>query len=563
MDGRGIFKGVAGAYPRALYRAMGLDDADFEQPLIGIANSWSEVNPGHYHLRGLAEWVKAGVREAGGTPVEFNTVAPCDGIAQGRGMHYILPLRDVIAAAVELMAGANRFDGLVMLGSCDKIIPGMLMAAARVDLPTVMVTGGPMTAGKHEGQTIVLSDVKEAMGRFKAGLISQETFHEIECKACGGPGACGFMGTANTMASIAETLGLTMPGCATMPAADPRRPDLCRASGRRVVELVRQGVTARQMLTPAALENAARVFLALGGSTNATLHLPALAREVGVDMSLDSFDPLSRSTPLIGRFKPASPLTVVDLDEAGGIPAVLHLLAPLLTLDLPTVGGQTIEEIAAAAAVLREGVLHSLEAPLAPEGGIAVLRGNLAPAGAVVKQSAVHPNMLRHVGPARVFESEDEVRESLASRDVRPGDVLVIRNEGPAGGPGMRELSIPAAMLVGMGLGDSVAMITDGRYSGATRGPCIGHVTPESFAGGPIALVQDGDLVEIDIPNRRLELQVPAETLRERRTAWQPREPTITTGFLGLYSRIVGPATKGAVWGDSPRSDQSHDRFDG
>jgi dihydroxy-acid dehydratase len=526
---------------------MGFGDADFQKPLIGIANSWSELNPGHVHLRQLADWVKAGVREAGGMPVEFNTVAPCDGIAQGRGMHYILPMRDVIAASVELMAGANRLDGVVMLGTCDKIIPGMLIAAARLDLPTVLVTGGPMAPAEHDGQTIVLSDVKEAMGRYKAGLISQETFYEIECKACGGPGACAFMGTANTMASITEALGLALPGNATMPATDPRRVDLCRASGRRVVELVHQGVTARQMLHPPSLENAARVCLALGGSTNATLHLPALAHEVGADLTLDTFDRLSRVTPLLAKFKPASPLTVIDLDRAGGIPAVLNALSPLLAPEVPTVSGQTIGQIAAAAQVGREGVIHPLDAPLAPEGGIAVLKGNLAPRGAVVKQSAVPPDMRHHIGPARVFESEEEVRESLLSREVRPGDVLVIRNEGPAGGPGMRELSIPAAMLVGMGLGESVAMITDGRYSGATRGPCIGHVTPEAYAGGPIAVVEEGDLIEIDIPNRRLELRVPPETVERRMAAWQPRTPAITSGFLATYTRTVGPADRGAV----------------
>ncbi len=549
MNGRGVFEGIAGAYPRALYRAMGFGTADFERPLIGVANSWSELNPGHYHLRQLSEWVKEGVREAGGTPVEFNTVAPCDGVAQGRGMHYILPMRDVIAASVELMAGANRLDGILMLGTCDKIIPGMLIAAARIDLPTVIVTGGPMMPAQHDGETIVLSDVKEAMGRYKAGLIPEATFHEIECKACGGPGACAFMGTANTMASVVEVLGLSLPGCATMPAADPRRAELCRASGRRVVELVQEGSTARQMLTMPSLENAVKVCLALGGSTNATLHLPALAYEVGVELTPDTFDRLSRVTPLIAKFKPASPLTVVDLDQAGGIPAALSVLSPLLTHDVPTVAGKTIGQIAGSVSVLRDDVLHSLDAPLAGEGGIAVLKGNLAPRGAVVKQSAVQSDMLRHIGPARVFESEEEVRESLLSRDVRPGDVLVIRNEGPAGGPGMRELSIPAAMLVGMGLGDSVAMITDGRYSGATRGPCIGHVTPEAYAGGPIAVVQEGDLVEIDIPNRRLELHIPSETIERRLAAWQPRKPAITTGFLATYTPIVGPADRGAVMG--------------
>ena len=373
----GLFDDTTGAYPRALYRAMGFGDADFAKPLIGIANSWSEVNPGHSHLRQLAEWVKEGVRAAGGMPVEFNVPAPCDGIAQGRGMHYILPLRDIIAASVELMAGANRFDGLVMLGTCDKIIPGLLMAAARIDLPTVIVTGGPMLPGEYEGQALVLSDVKEAMGRYKAGHITAEAFHEIECRACNGPGACAFMGTANTMAAVAETLGLTLPRCATLPAVDARRAELCRASGRCVVDLVHDGITARQMLTRSSLENAVRVCLALGGSTNATLHLPAIAHCAGVDLGLDDFDRLSRVTPLIAKFKPAAPHTVVDLDRVGGIPAVLHILAPLLHADTPTVTGRTTAEIAASVQLVEQDVLRPLDAPLMPEGGIAVLKGNL------------------------------------------------------------------------------------------------------------------------------------------------------------------------------------------
>lgn len=547
MSERGLFDGIAGAYPRALYRAMGFGDSDFKKPLVGIANSWSETNPGHHHLRQLAEWVKEGVREGGGMPVEFNVPAPCDGIAQGPGMHYVLPLRDLIAASVEMMAGANRFDGLVMLGTCDKIIPGLLMAAALIDLPTVIVTGGPMAHAQHNGKTIVLSDVKEAMGRFKAGKISQETFHEIECRACGGPGACAFMGTANTMASVAETLGLTLPGCATLPATDPRRTDLCRASGKRVVELVHDGLNARQMLTPPSFTNAMRVCLALGGSTNATLHLLALAHCAGVTLSLDDFDQLSRETPLIAKFKPASQYTVIDLDRAGGIPAVLQILSTLLDQTRATVSGKTIGEVAADATVRDNDVIRPFSDPLTPEGGLAILKGNLAPDGAVVKQSAVHSDMLHHVGPARVFENEEEVRESLMSRSIQPGDVLVIRNEGPAGGPGMRELSIPAAMLIGMGLGDSVAILTDGRFSGATRGPCIGHIAPEAYLAGPIAIIQEGDQIEINIPGRRLEVQLSPDEIEKRLTAWKPRDPAITSGYLATYSRLVGPADRGAV----------------
>ena len=547
MAARGIFQGVKGAYPRALYRAMGYRDADFERPLIGIVNSWNEVNPGHFHLRALAEWVKQGVREAGGTPAEFNTVAPCDGIAQGKGMHYVLPLRDVIAASIELMVGANQFDGLVMLCSCDKIVPGMLMAAARLDLPTLFVTGGPMASGEIDGRPVMTSDVKEAMGRLQAGTITEAEFYQIEAHACPGAGACNFMGTANTMSCVTETLGLTLPGCATLPALDPARRELCLESGRQVVRLVERNLTARAFLSADSLENAVRVVLALGGSSNATLHLPAIAIEAGLELPLRTFDDLSRLTPLIAKFRPASPYTIVDLDQAGGIPAVLNLLSPLLHLDLPTVTGESLRERAARAKPQHPEVLHSLASPLAPEGGLAILYGNLAPDGAVVKQSAVTAAMLHHTGPARVFECEEDLLASLQERSLRAGDVLVIRYEGPRGGPGMRELSIPAAVLTGLGLNESVAMITDGRFSGATRGPCIGHVAPEAFVGGPIALVQNGDRIEIDIPARRLQLLVPEAELALRRVAWQGRPVQAGTGFLELYRHAVTQANQGAV----------------
>jgi len=546
MNERSLFSGPAGAYPRALYRAMGAAEDDFGKPLIGVINSWAETTPGHYHLRQLAEWVKDGVRQAGGFPVEANTIAACDAIAQGRGMHYVLPMREAIAASAELVAGANRFQGLAFLCSCDKIVPGMLMAAARLDLPSIFVTGGPMLPGQAGGREIIASDVKEAIGRLRAGAVSEEEFEEIERGACPGPGACPFMGTASTMSIAVEALGLSLPGCATLPALHPARAELCRASGRRLVELVRRGLTCRRMLGQQSLENAVRVVQAIGGSTNAALHMPAIAREAGQSLTLADFDRLGRETPLIGKFRPASSLTIVDLHQAGGVPALLSVLAPLLAREVPTVEGRTIGEIAAGARVWRPDVLRPLEEPLAPEGGIAVLYGSLAPDGAVVKQSAVAPEMLRHVGPARVFEREEEVRDLLLARGARPGDVLVIRNEGPRGGPGMRELSIPAAMLVGLGLGNSVAMVTDGRYSGASRGPCIGHVCPEAYVGGPIAAVREGDLIEIDIPARRLELRVPPEEVARRLAEWRPRPPAITSGFLGLYSRYAEQANLGA-----------------
>jgi dihydroxy-acid dehydratase len=480
-------------------------------------------------------------------PVEFNTVAPCDGIAQGPGMRYVLPLRDVIAASIELMIEAHRFDAVVMLGTCDKIVPAMLMAAARVDLPTIFLTGGPMVPWYNEGRAVILSDVKEGMGQRQAGKISEEEFDSLECNACGGPGACAFMGTANTMNCLVEAMGLSLPGCGTLPAAAPERLELARASGRRVLDLWQEDLRFSRVAGLGALTNAVRVLQAVGGSTNAVLHLLALAQELGLKLDLPTFDEIGRQVPLLAKFKPASPLTVVDLHDGGGVPAVLRRLAPLLDSELPSVSGQTIGEIAAGAAESRPDVLRSLEDPLAPEGGIAVLHGSLAPAGAVVKQSGVEPRMMRHRGPARVFESEEELREQLLAKRVRAGDVLVIRNEGPRGGPGMRELSIPAALLVGMGLGESVAMVTDGRFSGATRGPCIGHVAPEAYDGGPIALVQDGDPIEIDIPQRRLDLLVEADTLAQRRRRWRRRESPFASGFLALYAQRVGPADRGAV----------------
>jgi dihydroxy-acid dehydratase len=547
MQGKGIFQGLHGAYPRALYRAMGFQEEEFSKPLIGVVNSWSEVNPGHYHLRQLADWVKQGIRKAGGAPAEFNTVAPCDGIAQGKGMHYILPLRDVIAASIELMVGANQFDGLVMLCNCDKIVPGMLMAAARLNLPTIFVTGGPMNTGRVGSRMVMTSDVKEGMGELKAGRISEEAFLEIERHACPSAGACNFMGTANTMNCVVETLGLTLPRCATLPALHPQRQELCLESGRQIVDAVREGIKAHTFFTEEGFENAIRVVLALGGSTNAVIHLPAIAHQVGIPLMLDLFDELSRATPLVGKFRPASAYTVLDLDKAGGIPTVLKELSPILHLDLPTISGEKLRQRAASAENTRPDVLATLDEPISPEGGLAVLHGNLAPDGAVVKISGMTPEMFHHRGPARVFEREEELADSILEQAIHEGDVLVIRYEGPRGGPGMRELSIPAAMLTGMGLNESVAMITDGRFSGATRGPCIGHIAPEAALGGPIALVREGDWIEIDIPKRRLDVLVTEDELTRRRIDWQPRSPLISDGFLDLYSRIVTQANEGAI----------------
>lgn len=547
---------------RGLYHACGVDDVE-DSPLVGIANSWNDLVPGHVHLERVAEAVKEGVRAAGGIPLAFNTIAICDGICQGRGMHAILPSRDIIAASVELMARAYGFDGLVCLASCDKIVPGMLMAAARLDLPTMFVTGGLMAEGEWRGQRVVTSDVKEAIGRARRGEITPDELYEIERAGCPGPGICNMMGTANTMCVVVEAAGLSLPGNATIAATagagaaglwsgksaeiNPELLALASAAGRHVVESLAAGVTFRDVVTPAVLRNLVTAVQAIGGSTNLVLHLGALATELGYTLTLDDWERIGRETPLLARFKPSSPWSVSDFGRAGGVPALLKVLAPLLDLSGPTAYGSRLALIAAGAEVRQPEIIRPLEEPLAPAGGIVVLRGNLAPEGAIVKASGVHPAMMHHVGPARVFDCEEDVQESLLGGRVHPGDVLVVRYEGPRGGPGMRELSLPAAILVGMGLADAVAMVTDGRFSGATRGPCVGHVCPEAALGGPLAALRDGDVIEIDIPNRALNVRLSDDELQARLEQWTPPPQEIPPGFLRLYAGHVGPASRGAV----------------
>jgi len=539
--------GITGAYPRSMYRCSGFTDEELRRPLIGVVTAYFEGHPASRALEEQAKAVKAGIWMAGGTPLEFFTIAVCDAIAQGTGMNYSLPSREVVAAEIEIMTGAHPFDGLVFLATCDKSAPGMLMAAARVDLPSIFLPPGPMLPRMEEGKVWVMSDIKEAMGELSAGRINEEKFDHIERTACATLGVCSIFGTGTTMACLEEVLGLTLPGASTLPAVDSQRLVLAKETGMRAVNVVREGLRPSQIMTPAAMDNAIRFLLAVGGSSNAILHLKALAYELGDDLPLQRFDELSRKTPCIARFKPASSLTPVDLDEAGGVRAVLKELSPHLDLSVRRVGGGLLVDELKHTVVKRREVIRPLSSPLMAEGGLAVLYGNLAPQGAVVKQSAVDPKMHIHRGPARVFDSEEGVRDCLVAGRVKPGDVLVIRYEGPKGGPGMREMSIPAALLVGMGLGDSVAMVTDGRYSGATRGPCIGHVSPEAANGGPIALVQEGDLVSIDIPERKLELEVSAEELQRRRSTWILPQRRRRPGFLGWYSRNVTSADQGAV----------------
>jgi dihydroxy-acid dehydratase len=542
-----MLSGISGAYPRSAYKGMGYDDKDLKKPLIGIVNSWSEANPGHIHLKQLAEYVKRGIWANGGTPVEFNTIGICDGIAQGIGMHSVLPSRDIICASTELMVEGNQFDGLVMLCSCDKIVPGMMMAAASLDLPTIFVTGGPMDPYTHKGEDLIFSDVKEAMGRYKAGFIDKEEFETIENETCQTCGACGMMGTANTMGTLVEAMGLSLSGCGTISAVAASRLRLAKASGERIVDMVREGLNSNKIMTEENLINGIKYILAIGGSTNAVLHVPAIAKLLGITMTMDIFDELSKKIPLIAKFKPASKYTLRDFHNAGGVQVLLKALSPLLNLDVLTVSGSTLGENLEKVKFIESDVIKSLENPLAHEGGIAILKGNLAPKGAVVKQSGVSPKMMVHRGPAKIANSEEEVRDLLMNDKVEDGDVLIIRYEGPKGGPGMRELSIPAALLVGMGLGDSVAMVTDARYSGATRGPCIGYVTPEAADGGPLAIVEDGDIISIDIHNRSINIEISDEEIKERLSRWKYEPKKNVKGFLKTYQKIVSSANEGAT----------------
>jgi dihydroxy-acid dehydratase len=534
---------------RALLHCIGIPHAEMGKPLVAIVNSWTDVVPGHMHLRAVGELVKQGVRQAGGTPLEFDTIAVCDGLAQGHiGMSYSLPSREAIADTVEIMLEGHRFDAAVMISSCDKIEPGHLLAALRVNIPTVMLTGGPMEGGTYREHTdITLSTMREFAGQVKVGKLSREELTEIEKAALPGPGSCSMMGTANTMACLLEALGMSPTGCATMLAVDPLRPALAREAGRMVIECLRQNLTPRRIVTRQAIENAMAVDMALGGSTNSVLHLLAIAHEAGIPLELDEFDLVARRVPHLCNVKPSGKYAVGRLDEAGGIPALMQELAPVLHLDALTVTGRTLRENIAGAAVANREMIRPLSDPLHAEGGLAILRGSLAPEGAVVKQSGLRfRNMLAHRGPARVFEGMEDAVKAFMGDAVKPGDVVVVRYEGPKGGPGMREMHQITSVMVGMGLDEHCGLVTDGRFSGSTRGPCIGHISPEAAEGGPLALVQNGDLIEYDIPNRRLDLLVPAEELTRRRAAWQAPKRKLK-GILARYARLAESASKGAI----------------
>jgi len=540
---RGIKEGPEGTYARALYKAMGLDDADLSRPLIGVINSFSELCPGHFHLRKLTENVKAGVKHAGGTPLETGLPAVCDGIAQGPGMRYVLPLREIVAASVEIMIGAHSLDAAVILASCDKILPGAVMGALRTGRPFALVTGGLMETADGG---LVASDIKEAIGRYQRGEIDESELKEIENSISACTGVCNMMGTANTMAVVAEAAGWSMPGNATAGALDPALDAIAREAGTCAVKMVEEGRNTTGSLDKKVFEDLIQIVQAIGGSTNAVLHIPAIAHEVGIELDADDFDRLGKTTPLLGKYKPSSSLNVSDFGRAGGVGALLRELSGLVDLERRTVTGSSLGENYPDG-TRDTSVLRPFSDPISPEGGIVVLKGSLAPDGAVLKSSGMDPLIIGHEGPAVVFDSEEEVRRYFSQGRARPGDVLVIRYEGPRGGPGMRELSLPAAMLVGAGLAETTAMITDGRFSGATRGPCIGHVCPEAALGGPIAVAQNGDRIRVDIPERRIDLLVPEEEISARLKEWSAPQPRIKRGFLGLYATRVAPASRGAI----------------
>jgi dihydroxy-acid dehydratase len=544
-----ITKGFERTPHRALLKGTGVPDDQMDRPFIGIATSFTDLIPGHTGMRDLERFIEKGVHTGGGYSFLFGIPGVCDGIAMGhKGMHYSLPTRELIADMIESVAEAHRLDGLVLLTNCDKITPGMLMAAARLDIPCLVVTAGPMMTGSgQKGRRFsFVTDTFEAMAQYKAGVIDEKELMVCEDQACPTAGSCQGLFTANTMAILTETLGMSLVRCGTALAVSSLKRRIAFASGERIVQLVREGITPRQILTREAFENAIRVDLALGGSSNTVLHLLSIAREAGVDLPLEAFDRLSRETPQLASMNPGGKHFMEDLDAAGGVPAVLYQLRDRI-LDNPTLTGPTVKEIISSVAQVDEEVIQPISNPVRPEGGIAILKGNLAPDGAVVKQSGVSEKMMNFEGRARCFDSEEGAMQALMNGQVVAGDIVVIRYEGPKGGPGMREMLAPTATLMGLGLGESVALITDGRFSGGTRGPCIGHISPEAAEGGPIALIEDGDAILLDIPNRRLELKVDEATLEQRRAAWRKPEPKIKSGWLARYAAVVTSANTGAI----------------
>jgi dihydroxy-acid dehydratase len=549
MKSDAIKKGVERAGHRALLYALGCTREELDKPFIGIVNSFTEVVPGHIHLHQIADAVKEGVRAGGGVPFEFNTIAVCDGIAMNHaGMKYSLPSRELIADSIEIMAEGHAFDALVFIPNCDKIIPGMLMAAVRLNVPAIFVSGGPMLAGHLAGKTIDLNNVFEGVGAFTAGKITEAELSLLEQSACPGCGSCAGMFTANTMNCLTEALGMGLPGNGTIPAADARRRSLARKAGRQVIELVKNNVRPRSIITADAIYNAFTVDMALGGSSNSVLHLMAVASEAGIDFKLATVNDISRHTPYLSSLRPIGPHHIEDLDRAGGIPAVMGELKKLLRLQTHTVTGKTTGENLAGVKNLDREVIRSVKTAHSDTGGLVVLFGNLAPEGAVVKKAAVAREMLVHRGPARVFDSEEEATKAIMGKQIKPGDVLVIRYEGPRGGPGMREMLTPTSLITGAGLDKEVALITDGRFSGATLGASIGHISPEAAGKGPIAAVQEGDIISINIPEYKLDVELADKEIAARLKKLPDFQPRIKTGYLRRYAEKVSSASTGAVF---------------
>lgn len=550
LRSKAVTEGEAAAPARSLFRALGLTDEEMERPIIGVVSSFNEIVPGHMNLDKIADAVKAGVRMAGGTPIEVPAIAVCDGIAMGHvGMKYSLVTRDLIADSTEALAMAHAFDGLVMIPNCDKNVPGLLMAAARVNIPTIVVSGGPMLAGHVEGKKTSLSSMFEAVGAYKAGTISEEVFNDYECNTCPSCGSCSGMYTANSMNCLTEVLGMGLRGNGTIPAVYSERLRLAKMAGMQIMELIENDIKPRDIMTEDAFENALTMDMALGCSTNSMLHLPAIAHECGIELNTEMANAISEKTPNLCHLAPSGPTYMEDLNEAGGIYAVMKEIDKrgLLNTDAMTVTGKTVGENIKDAVNTNPNVIRPSENPFTETGGLAVLRGSLAPETGVVKRAAVADSMLVFEGPARVFDSEEEAQAAIDNDEIKSGDVVVIRYVGPKGGPGMPEMLNPTSAIMGRGLGEEVALITDGRFSGATRGACIGHVCPEAAAGGPIALVEDGDIISIDIPNYKLDLLVDEDELQRRRENLKERAPNIDHGYLKRYAKSVGGSNHGAV----------------
>ena len=542
-------KGIERTPNRALIRATGVTSSDMKKPFIGIASSFTDLIPGHVGMRELERAIENGVYAGGGRPFIFGVPGICDGIAMGHeGMKMSLPSRELIADMIEAIASAHALDGLVLLTNCDKITPGMLMASARLDVPTIAVTAGPMTCGHYKGKKLTLvRDTFEAVGLYQAGKISKSELSAVEEEACPGAGSCQGLYTANTMACLTETMGMSLIGCGTALAVSAKKKRIAYESGQQAVELVRKNITSRKVITQKSIENAVCVDMALGGSSNTVLHLTAIAHEAGIKLPLSRFDQISKATPNLTKLRPAGDHAMEDLENAGGVRAVMYQLKDKMQ-DNPTVSGISVKDILAKKPWTDHEVIHTPKDAYMKEGGIAILKGNLAPEGAVIKQSAVSDEMMKFTGKAKCFDSEEKAMEAILGGKIKPGDFVVIRYEGPSGGPGMREMLAPTSALMGMGLGDSVALVTDGRFSGGTRGPCIGHVSPEAAAGGLIALIKNGDNIHINIPKRKLELKVSAAEISKRKKSWKPKKAKAVSGYLSRYAKLIGSASTGAVY---------------